>query len=200
MKCARGKDAQCLAHYSSTYKFFLAFENALCPDYVTEKLFRYMDADFVIVARGGPGYEVKKTTSQRSHWSRFLFSSCKANDFKNSSRNGREIMLRISVMFQCKGTNTVVVGRSVKTEVLMIIIEFQRCSSRYFTISSLPREPSPTRTLKWPGHNHVQITCNTSSAYHVHHVVLRATWYVGTAHLLILTELKSHLFELYFIG
>ena len=30
--------------------------------------------------------------------------------------------------------------------------------------------------------------------------MLRATWYEGTAQLLILTELKSHLFELYFIG
>ena len=32
------------------------------------------------------------------------------------------------------------------------------------------------------------------------HVVLRATWYKGTAHLLSLTEFKSHLFEFYFIG
>ena len=32
------------------------------------------------------------------------------------------------------------------------------------------------------------------------HVVLRATWYNGTAQLLSLTELKSHLFELYFVG
>ena len=40
----------------------------------------------------------------------------------------------------------------------------------------------------------------TSSAYHVQHVVLRATWYEGTAQLLSLTEYKSHLFELYFIG
>ena len=31
-------------------------------------------------------------------------------------------------------------------------------------------------------------------------VMLRATWYVGAAQLLSLTELKSHLFELYFIG
>ena len=42
--------------------------------------------------------------------------------------------------------------------------------------------------------------CNTSSAYHVQHVMLHATWYVGTAQLLSLTELKSHLFELYFVG
>ena len=31
-------------------------------------------------------------------------------------------------------------------------------------------------------------------------VVLRATWYEGAAQLLSLTELKSHLFELYFVG
>ena len=76
----------------------------------------------------------------------------------------------------------------------------QRHYSRFFTISSQRRELSPTRALKWPRRNRVQITCNTSSAYHVQHVVLRATWYGGTAQLLSLTELKSHLFELYFIG
>ena len=69
--------------------------------------------------------------------------------------------------------------------------------SRFFTISSQRRELSPTRTLKWPRRN--QITYNTSSAYHVQHVALRATWYEGTAQLLSLTELKSHLFELYFV-
>ena len=76
----------------------------------------------------------------------------------------------------------------------------QRCYSRFFTISSQRRELSPERTLKWPRRNRVQITCNTSSAYHVLHVVLRATRYEGTAHLLSLTELKSHLFELYYVG
>ena len=76
----------------------------------------------------------------------------------------------------------------------------QRRNSRFFTIFSLCREPSPTRTLKWPRHNRVQIMCNTSSAYHVQPVVLRATWYKGTAQLLSLTELKSLLFELYVTG
>ena len=50
------------------------------------------------------------------------------------------------------------------------------------------------------GHNRVQINYNTSSTYHVQHVVLRATWYEGAAQLLSLTELKSHLFELYLIS
>ena len=76
----------------------------------------------------------------------------------------------------------------------------QRRYSRFFTISSKRRELSLTRTLNWPRRNRVQITCNTSSAYHVQHVVLRATWYEGTAQLLSLTELKSHLFELYFVS
>ena len=46
----------------------------------------------------------------------------------------------------------------------------QRCNLRFFIISLLCSEPSPTRTLKWPGRNFVQITCNTSSAYHMQHV------------------------------
>ena len=43
----------------------------------------------------------------------------------------------------------------------------QRHYSRFFTVSSQRRELSPTRTLKWPGLNRVQIACNASSAYHV---------------------------------
>ena len=43
----------------------------------------------------------------------------------------------------------------------------QRRYSRFFTISSQRRELSPTRTLKWPGRNRVQITCSTWSAYPV---------------------------------
>ena len=69
-----------------------------------------------------------------------------------------------------------------------------RRNSRFCTISSLNRELSPIRTLKWPGRDRVQITCNTSSAYHVQHVVLCATWYKGTAQLLCLTECEWHLF------
>ena len=98
-------------------------------------------------------------------------------------------------------------GRSHTSEWLYAILQrinnnnrIQRRYSRFFTISSQRRELSPTRTLKWPRRNLLQITCNTSRAYHVQHVVLRATWYEGTAQLLSLTELKSHLFELYFVG
>ena len=55
---------------------------------------------------------------------------------------------------------------------------------------------------------HAQVAQAQSCANHVQHiqrlsrasVMLRATCYEGTAQLLSLTELKSHLFELYFIG
>ena len=47
-----------------------------------------------------------------------------------------------------------------------------------------------------PCANHVQHIERLSHAS----VMLRAAWYEGTAQLLSLTELKSHLFELYFIG
>ena len=47
----------------------------------------------------------------------------------------------------------------------------ERRKSRFFTISSLCHELSPTCTLNGPERDRVQITCNTSSAYHVQHAV-----------------------------
>ena len=83
---------------------------------------------------------------------------------------------------------------------VIIIIAFQGAIRDFFTISSLHCEPSQTRTLKWSWCNHVKTMCNTSSTYHVQCVVLCATWYEDTYQLLRLTELKLHLFELYFTG
>ena len=83
---------------------------------------------------------------------------------------------------------------------IIIIIALKGAIRDFFTISSLRRELSPISTLKLLGRNRVQITCNTLSAYHVQHVVLRASWYERTAQLLSLTEFKSHLFEIYFNG
>ena len=57
----------------------------------------------------------------------------------------------------------------------------ERRNSRFVAISSLRHKLSPTRALKWPGHNRVQVTCSTSSAYHVQHVMIHAMWYEGTA-------------------
>ena len=39
------------------YKFFLSFENSLCPDYVTEKFFKYFGLSIIQVVRGGVDYD-----------------------------------------------------------------------------------------------------------------------------------------------
>ena len=70
------------------------------------------------------------------------------------------------------GRTVIVLDQTVIIIMIIIIIAFKGTVRDCFTISSQRCEPSPTSTLKWPRRNHVQITCNTSSAYHVQHVML----------------------------
>ena len=39
-----------------SYQFYLSFENSLCKDYATEKLFRALASDLVPVVMGGANY------------------------------------------------------------------------------------------------------------------------------------------------
>ena len=89
--------------------------------------------------------------------------------------------------------------REIVGECRRIIIAFKGQFEIVYN-SSLCRELSPTCKFKWSRRSHVQMTYNTSCAYHVQQVVLRAMWYEGTTKLLSSTEFKSLLFELYFIG
>ena len=68
----------------------------------------------------------------------------------------------------------------------------EKRKSRFLTISSLCLHP--THTVMWPGRSRVQITCVIWGAYHVQHTVCHMAWHEGTAQLLSLTGLKSHLF------
>jgi alpha-1,3-fucosyltransferase len=52
--CQNRSGCDCLL--SRHYRFYLSFENSLCPDYVTEKLYRPMAHDTVPVVYGGSDY------------------------------------------------------------------------------------------------------------------------------------------------
>ncbi|XP_069141076.1 alpha-(1,3)-fucosyltransferase C-like isoform X1 [Argopecten irradians] len=59
-KCSRSTDAQCMNLLKTHYKFYVAFENSLCVDYVTEKGFKtYTHSPTTIpVMRGGMNYSM----------------------------------------------------------------------------------------------------------------------------------------------
>jgi alpha-1,3-fucosyltransferase len=48
--------AECDRFLGQNYRFYLSFENSLCPDYITEKLYRPMAHDSVPVVYGGSDY------------------------------------------------------------------------------------------------------------------------------------------------
>ncbi|XP_046563375.1 alpha-(1,3)-fucosyltransferase C-like [Haliotis rubra] len=56
MVFSRLRNKEWMAYLNETYKFYLAFENNYCLDYITEKLFNYFTLDLVTVVRGGGNY------------------------------------------------------------------------------------------------------------------------------------------------
>ncbi len=53
----RPKHPECFTHYlPSQYKFYLSFENNVCRDYVTEKLYRILTAEIIPIVYGGTKY------------------------------------------------------------------------------------------------------------------------------------------------
>ena len=54
--CGRNEDSDCRQKIASKYKFYLSFENSLCQDYVTEKLFRALSTEIVPIVYGGTNY------------------------------------------------------------------------------------------------------------------------------------------------
>ena len=56
LKCHRYDNGQCMLNQERQYKFYLAFENTVCEDYVTEKAFRTLTRNIVPIVMGGVNY------------------------------------------------------------------------------------------------------------------------------------------------
>ncbi|KAK2145931.1 hypothetical protein LSH36_646g01058 [Paralvinella palmiformis] len=56
LTCSRDSSDTCMIMQERRYKFYLAFENAVCRDYVTEKAFRTLNYSIVPVVMGGANY------------------------------------------------------------------------------------------------------------------------------------------------
>jgi alpha-1,3-fucosyltransferase len=54
---ANGTAGECRAILTAEYKFFLAFENSVCEDYITEKFFSTVRYDVIPVVYGGGQYD-----------------------------------------------------------------------------------------------------------------------------------------------
>ena len=45
--CPRWQEAKCNEKFSHQYKFYLAFENSFCDDYISEKFFKFFNLDLI---------------------------------------------------------------------------------------------------------------------------------------------------------
>lgn len=57
LKCSRSDENSCWKNVEENYYFYLAFENSICKDYLTEKFFNSMNTSVVPIVLGGANYE-----------------------------------------------------------------------------------------------------------------------------------------------
>lgn len=74
--CPRSEGDACFEKIAKQYKFYLSFENSICTDYVTEKLFRPIRHDILPVVLGGANYS--RTLPKNSFINALDFSTPRA--------------------------------------------------------------------------------------------------------------------------
>ena len=78
--------------FQKDYKFYLAFENSLCKDYITEKFFSWYSKDIIVVVRGGADYS--KLVPKGTYINAADFSSPETlADFLNKLGSDREMYI-----------------------------------------------------------------------------------------------------------
>ncbi|CAH8287402.1 unnamed protein product, partial [Schistosoma turkestanicum] len=90
MSCPRKSEPQCFTLLEKEYKFYLSFENSLCPDYITEKIFRNaFKHDVIPVVMGASIEEYKRVAPPHSfiHVDQFKSPAELANYLKYLDRN-----------------------------------------------------------------------------------------------------------------
>jgi alpha-1,3-fucosyltransferase len=72
-KCSRTKGNACYEMIEKRYMFYLSFENSICKDYVTEKLFNALKFEIIPIVMGGADYD--QILPQNSYINALNFSS-----------------------------------------------------------------------------------------------------------------------------
>ncbi|CAG2238507.1 FUT-1 [Mytilus edulis] len=148
-------DDSCFNDLSKVYKFYLAFENSLCDDYVTEQAYWfYQDGfDLILVNRGAPNArnilpkgtyittldfsspkELALYLKHVGRDKRLYTSYLKAKDQFFSSSYSQQEMLRTLHCSVCEKLNTGY-KRSIKLNLTHWILKEMLHSHRYLTIS-----------------------------------------------------------------
>ena len=110
--CTKEEGIECFHRIAKDYKFYLSFENSICEDYLSEKVFTWFGLDIINVVRGGISYN--RTLPEHTYVNTDSFTSIDhlGNFLKllSSSEKAYTSMLRLKEKY------SVVAGKTKKHE------------------------------------------------------------------------------------